>query len=94
MLGSGSARGWSHIDVIRALEESGIVPDLICGTSIGALVGAAYCAGELDRLELWVKSLTWQNVVGLLDMTIGGGLIKGNKLVAFFRSHYADTAIE
>lgn len=93
-LGSGSARGWSHIGVIRALEEAGIVPDLVCGTSIGALVGAAYAAGELDRLEPWVKSLTWQNVVGLLDMTISGGLIKGNKLVAFFRSHYTDTAIE
>ena len=40
-LGSGSARGWAHIGAIRALEERGIKPDLVCGTSIGALVGAA-----------------------------------------------------
>ena len=53
-LGSGSARGWAHIGAIRALEERGIKPDLVCGTSIGALVGAAYASGELDRLEKWV----------------------------------------
>lgn len=52
-LGSGAARGWAHIGVIRALEQAGIVPDIVCGTSIGALVGAAYAAGELDRLERW-----------------------------------------
>lgn len=50
-LGGGSARGWAHIGVIHALADAGIEPDLICGTSIGALVGAAYVGGELDRLE-------------------------------------------
>ncbi len=48
-LGSGSARGWSHIGVIRALESEGISPEIVCGTSVGALVGAAYAAGEIDR---------------------------------------------
>lgn len=57
-LGSGSARGWAHIGVIRELEAAGIRPDVICGTSIGALVGGAYVAGELDRLEEWVQTLT------------------------------------
>ncbi len=56
-LGSGSARSWAHIGVIRALEKAGIRPDILCGTSIGALVGAAYTAGELDRLESWVLGL-------------------------------------
>ncbi len=50
-LGSGAARGWAHIGVLRVLQEAGIEPDIVCGTSIGALVGAAYAAGELDRLE-------------------------------------------
>src|SRR5512137_2061564 len=45
-LGSGSARGWAHIGVIDALAEAGIEPDIVCGTSIGALVGAAYVAGR------------------------------------------------
>ena len=93
-LGSGSARGWAHIGVIRALEEAGIVPDVVCGTSIGALVGAAYAAGELDRLEDWTRSLTWQAVVGFLDLSIDGGLIKGAKLVDFFRTHFNDLDIK
>ena len=93
-LGSGSARGWSHIGVIRALERAGIVPDIVCGTSIGALVGAAYAAGEHDRLEPWVRGLKWQSVVGLLDWKMGGGLMAGGKLTNFFRSQYADPGIE
>ena len=92
-LGSGSARGWSHIGVIRVLERAGISPDIVCGTSIGALVGAAYAAGELDRLEPWVKELSWQSVLGLLDFKMGGGLIEGGKLIDFFRAHYKDEGI-
>ena len=92
-LGSGSARGWSHIGVIRVLERAGISPDIVCGTSIGALVGAAYADGQLDRLENWVTGLTWQTVVGLLDVTIGGGLIKGDKIIGLFRTHYKDKDI-
>ena len=69
-LGSGSARGWSHIGVIRTLEQAGISPDIVCGTSIGAVVGAAYAGGQIDRLEQWVRTLTWQSVVALLDLTL------------------------
>lgn len=93
-LGSGSARGWSHIGVIRALERAGIVPDIVCGTSIGALVGAVYAAGELDRFEPWVRSLSWKSVLGLMDFKMGGGLIEGGRLLEFFRSHYEDHGIE
>lgn len=93
-LGSGSARGWSHIGVIRALERAGVVPDIVCGTSIGAVVGAAYADGQLDRLEGWVRTLTWQSVVGMLDLTRdSGGLIQGTRLLDFFRSHSADKDI-
>lgn len=89
-LGSGSARGWSHIGIIRVLEDAGIVPDIVCGTSIGSLVGAAYADGQLESLETWVRSLTWQSIVGLLDFSINGGLIHGEKLFAFLRSHLND----
>jgi NTE family protein len=92
-LGAGSARGWAHIGVIRALQDAGIEPDIVCGTSIGSLVGAAYAAGELDELEGWVKSLTWKTVVGLLDFTITAGLIKGIRLIDFFRSNFSDVEI-
>jgi len=93
-LGSGSARGWAHIGVIRALEEAGVRPDIVCGTSIGALVGAAYAAGELERLEKWVLGLEIGNVVGLADVSLGAGLLKGERLTQFFRSHFVDQPIE
>jgi NTE family protein len=92
-LGSGAARGWSHIGVIRVLEKAGISPSIVCGTSIGALVGAAYAARELDPLETWVRSLTWQNVLGFLDVRFGGGLITGARLFDFFRARFTDPGI-
>jgi NTE family protein len=93
-LGSGSARGWAHVGVVRALERAGISPDIVCGTSIGALVGAAYAAGEIEGFEAWVKGLTWQSVMGLVDLRMSGGLIEGARLVDFFRSHFRDPGIE
>jgi len=83
-LGSGSARGWAHIGVLRALGEAGIAPDIVCGTSMGAFVGAAYASGELDPLEGWARGLTRRDVLGFFDVSFGaGGLIKGDKLLGF-----------
>ena len=93
-LGSGSARGWAHIGAIRALEERGIKADLVCGTSIGALVGAAYASGELDRLEKWVTGLAWTTVVRLMDLTWRGGLIRGQRLFTLFRTIFQDRDID
>jgi NTE family protein len=93
-LGSGSARGWAHIGVIRGLEEAGIRPDVVCGTSIGALVGAAYAAGELDRFEQWVLGLGIRDVVAHMDVSLGSGLLKGERLMEFFRRNFADRPIE
>jgi NTE family protein len=92
-LGSGSARGWAHIGAIRALEERGVKPDLVCGSSIGALVGAFYAAGELDKLESWVTSLAWTTVLRLMDLTWRGGLIRGNRLFNLFRATFEDREI-
>jgi NTE family protein len=93
-LGSGSARGWAHIGVIRALEERGIKHDIVCGSSVGALVGGVYAAGELDRLEEWVTGLAWTTVVRLMDLTWRGGLIRGTRLFTLFRTILADRQIE
>ena len=92
-LGAGSARGWAHIGVIRALEERGVKPDVVCGTSIGALVGAAYASGELDRLEKWVTGLAWTTVLRLMDLTWRGGLIRGTRLFTLFRGIIEDRDI-
>ena len=94
-LGSGSARGWAHIGVIRALAEEGIEPDIITGCSIGALVGAAYAKGELDNLEDWVRQLKWKEIVDLMDISfLGGGFLKGDKLIDFFKKGTKDIDIE
>jgi NTE family protein len=85
-LGSGSARGWSHIGVIEALAETGIEPDIVCGCSIGALVGAAFVAGELPALKDFAQSLTWREIARMLDVRLsGGGLIAGQEIVALLR---------
>lgn len=94
VLGSGSARGWAHIGVIRALTEEGVVPDIVCGCSIGAFVGATYAKGDLEKLDTWVSGLTWQDVVSLLDVSLHGGLIKGEKLIQFFERHFVDCDFE
>lgn len=57
-LGSGSSRGWSHIGIIRALADLGIEPNIICGTSIGALIGASYMSNNIEHLKEWACSLT------------------------------------
>jgi NTE family protein len=93
-LGAGAARGWAHVGVIRALESRGIMPDLICGTSIGALVGAAYASGELDRFEAWIRRLSVLDIVSFMDLSLNGGLIKGEKLMSFFAKTFDDRPIE
>jgi NTE family protein len=94
-LGSGSARGWAHIGVINALAEQGIKPDIVTGCSIGAIVGAAYAKGELDQLEDWVRQLQWKEVVELMDISfLGGGFLKGDKLIEFFKQRTEDINIE
>ncbi|HMA24280.1 MAG TPA: patatin-like phospholipase family protein, partial [Gemmatimonadaceae bacterium] len=93
-LGSGSARGWAHIGVIRVLERAGIRPDVICGTSIGALVGAAYAGHELDRFEQWVLGMKLSDVISFMDVRLSGGLLKGDRLVEFFRRTFPDRNIE
>ena len=93
-LGGGSARGWAHIGVIRALEKAGVHPDIVCGTSIGSLVGAAYAAGELDRLERWALELGMRDVIGFMDVGFGGGALKGDRLIDFFRRNWSDRSIE
>src|SRR2546430_4012799 len=86
-LGSGSARGWAHVGVIRALADHGIVPDVVAGCSMGAMVGAAFAAGRIEQLEAWALSLDGRGVFGLLDIGLRGGLIKGNRLLDFFDGH-------
>lgn len=94
-LGGGSARGWAHIGVLAGLSENGIEPEVVCGTSIGALVGGIYAAGGLKELEAWVAGLTRRDVLALVDFTVvGGGAIRGRKLLDLYREQLGEPAIE
>lgn len=95
VLGSGSARGWSHIGIIEALGEAGIEPDIVCGASIGALVGAAYVTGRLKALKDFAGALTWREIVGLLDVRLsGGGIVSGKQILDLLRRLEITSAIE
>ncbi|MCD4747860.1 MAG: patatin-like phospholipase RssA, partial [Thermoanaerobaculales bacterium] len=94
-LGSGAARGWAHIGVIRALTEAGIEIKYVAGTSIGSLVGAAFALNKTDVLEDFARQLDWKQIVSFLDVTFPrSGLIDGEKITGFFRSHVREMNLE
>jgi NTE family protein len=96
-LGSGSSRGWAHIGIVQALAEQGIRPDIVCGTSIGALVGAAHVAGNLARLEEWVRSLTRLETASFFELGAPfTGFVNTSRLRKFLEMHVAgaDARIE
>jgi NTE family protein len=94
-LGGGAARGWSHIGVMQVLQREGIVPDVIAGCSIGAVVGGCYAASRLQELETFALSLTKRRVMGLLDFHISGsGLIAGDRLKRLLQRDLGDWRVE
>jgi NTE family protein len=76
------------------LEQAGIWPDVVCGTSIGALVGAAYATGEFDRFEKWLIGLRMADVLSYMDVHLSGGIIKGERLMEFLRHNFIDRPVE
>nr|WP_320051195.1 patatin-like phospholipase RssA [uncultured Desulfuromonas sp.] len=90
-LGSGSARGWSHIGVIKALAGIGIEPDIVCGCSIGSVVGAAYVSGRLSQFEEWVRSLTRMDVARFFELDFSlSGFVDVERLQGFFDDYVMD----
>lgn len=82
VLGSGAARGWAHIGVIEALLEADIAPDIVCGTSMGALVGGLYAGGRFDELRDWAVKADWRTVVSMIDVgLLAGGLVDGANIL-------------
>jgi len=94
-LGGGAARGFAHIGVMRALEAHGIVPDVIVGTSIGAVVGGCYAARQLDGFEEWARGLKLRSIFSYLDISLSGsGLIGGGRLNARLTEALGDARFE
>ena len=95
VLGGGAARGFAHIGVLRALVAKGLTPDIITGTSIGAVVGGCYAAGKLDEIETWGRSLTRRSLLSYLDVSFSGsGLLSGGKLAEKITEAVGDVAID
>lgn len=94
-LGSGAGRGWAHIGVLRALKAAGIAPDVIAGTSVGALAGGAFAADRLDDLEDWATGITRRRMFGLLDLKFwSNGLIGGGRLAEQLNRSFGTVLIE
>ena len=94
-LGGGAARGFAHIGIVRTLVAHGIIPNVVVGTSIGAVVGGAYASGHLDTLEGWARSLQPRNILSYLDIRLNGsGLIGGAKLTAELEAAMGQSLIE
>jgi NTE family protein len=95
VLGSGGARGLTHIGIIRWLEEQGYRIESIAGASMGALVGGIYAAGELDTYRDWVCALRRTDVLRFLDLSFSaGGLFKGDRIMDTLRDMVGEHAIE
>ena len=94
-LGGGAARGWAHIGVLKSLVSAGLMPDIVAGTSMGAVAGACYVTGKLNALEDFATSLTRRRLFGFLDFNFGGsGLISGQRLSARLERHLQHFEIE
>lgn len=90
-LGSGSARGWAHIGVIKALLENDIRPDVVAGTSVGAIVGAVHASGHLEGFERWVRKLSRRQILSYLDLAVvSGGFFEGKRLADVFLENFGD----
>lgn len=84
-LGSGSARGMSHIGIIQELQNIGIKPDIVAGCSIGALVGASYAAGNLDKLCDWANKIDENSMKSFYKLNfVSSGFISSDKFKELF----------
>ncbi|MGD8430161.1 MAG: patatin-like phospholipase family protein [Ectothiorhodospiraceae bacterium] len=95
-LGGGAARGWAHIGVIRALADLGVHPDVVAGTSVGAIVGAFHAGDRLEAFEDWVRRLTRRDILSYMDLALGGGggFIEGKRLAGTFLSNFGDVCFD
>ena len=94
-LGGGAARGWAHIGVLKSLIAAGLEPDIVAGTSIGAVAGACFVTGRLNALEDFACGLTRRRIFGFLDFNFAGsGLITGQRLSTRLEQHLQQFNIE
>lgn len=95
VLGSGAARGLTHIGAIQCLEENNYEVQYISGSSMGALIGGIYAAGKLGIYEGWVKELKRRDIIRLLDISFNRkSIFKGEKIIEVLKESIEDRMIE
>jgi len=95
VLGGGAARGFAHIGVVRTLIARGLRPEIITGTSIGAVVGGCHAAGKLEEFAAWAGGLTRRSLLSYLDVSFSGsGLLSGSKLAEKLTEGLGDLTID
>ncbi len=93
-LGSGGARGYAHIGVLKALEEEGWSPDIITGSSIGALIAVLYSYyGSVEELEEVMLASHWKGMVEMAGIS-RGGIMSAEKVQKFFESFIGKIRLE
>jgi NTE family protein len=94
-LGAGAARGWAHLGILRKLDEAGIRPRVVVGTSIGAVVGGCWASGKMGELEVFARSLTKRGMLSMMDLSLlGSGLLSGDRLRKQLEEHFKGQLIE
>ncbi|MEM6851717.1 MAG: patatin-like phospholipase family protein, partial [Pseudomonadota bacterium] len=92
-LGSGGARGWAHVGVLRALDELGVRPDVVAGASIGAVVGGAYLIDQMPAFEAWARAFSPLSALRSFRLDWGkGGVVETSRAFDAFRE--SDRRIE
>ncbi|MDD2943531.1 MAG: patatin-like phospholipase family protein [bacterium] len=94
-LGGGGAKGFAHVGILEALKNEGIKIDIITGTSMGALVGAAYAAGKLERFRLEAEKIRLQDIPRLLSPSWSwSGMFSGQNVIELLSSFIGVEKIE
>jgi len=95
VLGSGGARGYTHIGVIEELEKNGYIIESISGSSMGALIGGLYACGKLQEYKEWVLGLDMLDIAKLLDFSfLSGGMMQGDKVFRKIQEMVGEVNIE
>lgn len=94
-LGGGAARGFAHIGVIQVLEENGLEPDVVTGTSAGSLVAAIYASGKSgQQLQAIAQSLDEASIADWTVPFLSKGLLRGEALARYVNTQVGGRKLE
>lgn len=91
VLGGGAAKGYAHLGLLQELEKNGVKPDLIVGTSMGALVGGLYASGiSLKEMQEYALNFNSMGNFSLASTMFNGNLLNVDKVKKFLKKAFGD----